>query len=71
MQQELEAAACRAREELRLVQQRADEMKMRQEIEEEEERLSCIELEMAVTTDYEVAKAATRALGNLDCSVLI
>ena len=41
MQQELEAAACRAREELRLVQQRADEMKMRKEIEEEEERLSC------------------------------
>ena len=68
MQQELEAAACRTREELRLSQQRADEMKMRQEIEEEEERLSCIELEMAVTTDYEAAIAASRALGNLECS---
>ena len=68
MQQDLEAASCKAREELMLAHQRINEMRMRKDVEDEEERLSCMEMEMAAVTDYEAAKATTYALENTRCS---
>ena len=47
---------------MRLLKEEEEEMQIRKVMEEEEERLSRIEQEMALETEYHAAQAATRAL---------